>query len=123
MRDTHDCFITRFSSFFLECVIMHECHNNFAFPSHSSVYTAILNIYCFFFPLVYIIDAKKIMQDGLTTWKIATRQGSQHELYNLERGTLVKKKYDDHYLVQPSVYSWNFSVRNSVSIAQDGPKG
>ena len=39
--------------FFLECVIMHECNNNFAFPSHSYIYTAILNIHCFFFPLVY----------------------------------------------------------------------
>ena len=38
---------------FIECVIMHECNNNFAFPSHSSIYTAILNIHCFFFPLVY----------------------------------------------------------------------
>ena len=34
---------------------MHECNNNFAFPLHSSIYTAILNIHCFFFPLVYII--------------------------------------------------------------------
>ena len=34
---------------FWECVIMHECNNNFAFPSHSSIYTAILNIHCFFF--------------------------------------------------------------------------
>ena len=40
--------------FFLECVIMHEWNNNFAFPSHSSIYTAILNIHCFFFPLVYL---------------------------------------------------------------------
>ena len=32
---------------------MHECNNNFAFPSHSFIYTAILNIYYFFFPLVY----------------------------------------------------------------------
>ena len=35
---------------------MHECNNNFAFPSHSSIYTAILNIHCFFFPLVYICN-------------------------------------------------------------------
>ena len=33
---------------------MHECNNKFAFPLHSSSYTAILNIHCFFFPLVYI---------------------------------------------------------------------
>ena len=39
--------------FFLECVIMHECNNNFAFPSHSAIYTAILNIHCFFLLPVY----------------------------------------------------------------------
>ena len=38
--------------FFLQCVRMHECNYNFAFPSHSSIYTAIINIHCFFFPLV-----------------------------------------------------------------------
>ena len=32
---------------------MHECNNNCAFLSHSSIYTAILDIHCFFFPLVY----------------------------------------------------------------------
>ena len=36
---------------------MHECNNNFAFPSHSSIYTAILNIHCFFFLLVYMTEA------------------------------------------------------------------
>ena len=35
--------------FFLECVIMHECNNNFAFPSHSSIYTAILKYTVSFF--------------------------------------------------------------------------
>ena len=35
---------------------MHECNNNFAFPSHSSIYSAILSIHCFFFPLVYVIS-------------------------------------------------------------------
>ena len=40
----------KIQQFFLECVIMHECNNNFAFPSHSSIYIAILNIHCFFFP-------------------------------------------------------------------------
>ena len=44
----------KIQQFSLECVIMHECNNNFAFPSHSSIYTAILNIHCFFFPLVYL---------------------------------------------------------------------
>ena len=44
----------KIQQFFLECVIMHECNNNFAFPLHSSIYTAILNIHCFFFPLVYL---------------------------------------------------------------------
>ena len=39
--------------FFLKFVIIHEWNNNFAFPSPSSMYTAILNIHCFFFPLVY----------------------------------------------------------------------
>ena len=39
---------------FWECVIMHECNNNFVFPSYSSIYTAFLNIHCFFFPLVYM---------------------------------------------------------------------
>ena len=43
----------KIQQFFLECAIMHERNNNFAFPSHSSFYTAILNIHCFFFPLVY----------------------------------------------------------------------
>ena len=43
----------KIQQFFLECVILQECNNNFAFPSHSSVYTAILYIHCFFFPLVY----------------------------------------------------------------------
>ena len=43
----------KIQQFSLECVIMHECYNNFAFPKHSSIYTAILNIHCFFFPLVY----------------------------------------------------------------------
>ena len=43
----------KIQQFFLECVIMHECNNKCAFPSHSSIYTAILNIHCFFFPLVY----------------------------------------------------------------------
>ena len=33
---------------------MHECYNNVAFHLHSTIYTAILNIHCFFFPLVYI---------------------------------------------------------------------
>ena len=33
---------------------MHECNNKFAFRSHSTIYTAILYIHCFFFPLVYI---------------------------------------------------------------------
>ena len=44
----------KIQQFFLEFIIMHEYNNNFAFPSHSSIYTAILNIHCFFFPLVYI---------------------------------------------------------------------
>ena len=44
----------KIQQFFLECVIMHECNNNFAFPSHNSIYKAILNVHCFFFPLVYI---------------------------------------------------------------------
>ena len=44
----------KIQQFFLECVIMHECNNNFAFPSHSTIYTAILNIHCLFFPLVYL---------------------------------------------------------------------
>ena len=44
----------KIQQFFVECVIMQECNNNFAFPSHSSINTAILNIHCFFFPLVYI---------------------------------------------------------------------
>ena len=43
----------KIKQFFLECVILHECNNNFAFLSHSSIYTAILSIHCFFFPLVY----------------------------------------------------------------------
>ena len=50
----------KIQQFFLECVILQECNNNFAFPSHSSVYTAILNIHCFFFPLVY--------NDVIGTW-------------------------------------------------------
>ena len=33
---------------------MTKCNNNFAFLSHSSIFTAILNIHCFFFTLVYI---------------------------------------------------------------------
>ena len=33
---------------------MHECNNNFAFRSHSSIYTAIFDIHCFFFLLVYV---------------------------------------------------------------------
>ena len=37
----------KIQQFFLECVILHECYNNFAFPSHSSIHTAILNIHCF----------------------------------------------------------------------------
>ena len=44
----------KIQQFFLECVRMHEYNNNIAFPSHSSIHTAILNIHCFFFPLVYI---------------------------------------------------------------------
>ena len=44
----------KIQQYFLECVIMHKCYNNFAFPYHSSIYIAILNIHCFFFPLVYI---------------------------------------------------------------------
>ena len=41
--------------FLLGCVIMHECNNNFAFPSYPSINTAILNIHSFFCPLVYIL--------------------------------------------------------------------
>ena len=44
----------KIQQFFLECVRMHEYNNDIAFPSHSSIHTAILNIHCFFFPLVYI---------------------------------------------------------------------
>ena len=44
----------KIQQFFLEFIIMHEYNNNFAFPSYSSIYTAILNIHCFFFPLVYL---------------------------------------------------------------------
>ena len=43
--------------FFLECIIIHEYNNDFAFPLYSSIYTAILNIQCFFFPLVYLYFA------------------------------------------------------------------
>ena len=43
----------KIQQFFWECVLMHECNNNFAFPLHSSFYAAVLNIHCFFFPLVY----------------------------------------------------------------------
>ena len=39
--------------FVLQCIIIHECSNDFAFLLHSSIYTAILNIHCFCFPLVY----------------------------------------------------------------------
>ena len=42
----------KIQQFFLQCVIMHEYNNNFKFPSHSSIYTAISNIHRFFFPLV-----------------------------------------------------------------------
>ena len=34
---------------------MRECYNNFVFPSHSFIYTAILNIHCFF-PLEYVYE-------------------------------------------------------------------
>ena len=50
----------KIQQFFLECVIMHECNNNFAFPSYSYIYTAILNIHCFFFPLVYMVRCLKV---------------------------------------------------------------
>ena len=46
----------KIQQFFIECIKMHECYTNFAFLSHSSIYTAFLNIHCFFFPLVYIFD-------------------------------------------------------------------
>ena len=37
------------SAVFFKCVKMQEYNNNFAFPSHSSIYTAIRNTHCFFF--------------------------------------------------------------------------
>ena len=39
----------KIQQFFLKCAIMHECNNNFAFPSHSSIYTAILKYTLFLF--------------------------------------------------------------------------
>ena len=33
---------------------MNQCNNTFSFPSHSFIYTAILDIHSFYFPLVYI---------------------------------------------------------------------
>ena len=44
----------KIQQFFLECVLEHEYNNNLTFPSHSTINTAILNIHCFFFPLVYM---------------------------------------------------------------------
>ena len=66
MRDTRDYFIASFSSFIRKCVKIHECNNHFAFPSYSPIYTAILNIHSFFFPLVY----KKIRELILKLWEV-----------------------------------------------------
>ena len=53
LHSSHACYewllYYKIQQFFLECVIMHECNNNFAFPSQSSIHTSILNIHCFFF--------------------------------------------------------------------------
>ena len=57
----------KIQQFFIECVIMHECNNNFAFHLHSTIYTSILNIHCFFFPLVYNKTYQKV---NSTDWTL-----------------------------------------------------
>ena len=60
MRDTHDCYITSLERFFRNVlddtnviIILHFLHI-------FSIYTAILNIHWFFFPLVYVIKQEDI---------------------------------------------------------------
>ena len=60
----------KFQYFFKECVRIHECNNNFAFPSHSYIYTASLNIHCFFFPLVYMLCIVSFGVQHIISYKV-----------------------------------------------------
>ena len=59
MRDTHGCYITSFRRFSKNMLEYTNSNNNFAFSSHFSIYTAVFDIHCFFFPLVYKLPIRK----------------------------------------------------------------
>ena len=74
---------------------MHEYNNNFAFPLHFSIYTAIFNIQCFFFPLVYF-NGKKIFLAPLSNFKAASHMNdfrTNRENSTFKKETIVSLPY------------------------------